>query len=177
MSKKLQILRGQDLQNRIDALNESARLACEALQRVCTQSNPINALASVKFNQLGLDPLDPHRPLNFIEQVNQTFTYLAAFRATKDLFSRHKDIDAFTLNLGNVGGWDIESSSTQQVVAEVFATVDPSNNQKLNNDLKRVVTAPHEFKYVYFICPSIPPGRHSHRLATGNVIVWSLGPP
>jgi len=177
MSKKIQIHRGQDLQHRIDTLNESARLACETLRKACGQANPLDVLAAVKFAQVGLDPLDSTRPLNFIEQVNQTFTCLAAFRATQELFARHQDVEVFTLNLGNVSGWDIESAESSKVVAEVFASVDPSNNQKIGKDLKRVISAPHEFKYVYFMCPSVPRGRFNHRLATGNVIAWSLGTP
>ena len=131
----------------------------------------------MKFGQLGHDPLDPSRRLNLIEQLNQTFTYLAALRGAEFLFRRHQQITALNVNLGNASGWDLETLEDEGVVAEVFAAVTPSNNQKLREDIKKVRKASRQHRYVLFISPDYPEGPVANQLAGGDVFVWSLGPP
>lgn len=129
----------------------------------------------MKFEPLGHDPLDGSRRLNLIEQLNQTFTYLAALRAAEKLFQLHPEAASFVLNLGNVSGWDIESPDDGGIVAEVFAAVTPTNNQKLTADVKKLLSAHHTHRYVFYMCPGIPPGPVQHKLAGEHIRVWSLG--
>ncbi len=139
-------------------------------------SDALRALSRMKFSALGHDPLDPTRRLNLIEQLNQTFTYLAAFKGADFLFNRHPDVNMLTLNLGNVSGWDIETPEGEGIAAEVFAAVTPANNQKLRQDIKKVLAAPQRHRYVLFMSPGRREGPVSHQLAGEQVTVWSLGP-
>lgn len=78
------------------------------------------------------------RQLNLIEQLNQTWTYLVTLGAALYfLFVRHSDVGGFSLNLGTAAGTDIESVAPNQVVAEAFAVVHPSNNRKLAKDQQK----------------------------------------
>ena len=99
-------------------------------------ADPLAALARLKFAQAGCDPLDLNRSLNFVEQLNQSFTSLASLEATRWLFERHPDRGPFHLNLGTAPGADI-ASADGAVAAEVFAATHPDSNDKLRKDVKR----------------------------------------
>lgn len=175
MTKRIKLHREEGTHKRLETLRASAVATHAALERVIAEPDPIRALARMKFEPLGHDPLDGSRRLNLIEQLNQTFTYLASFRAAEVLFQRHPDAAVFTLNLGNVSGWDIESPDAGGIVAEVFAAVTPTNNQKLTADVQKLLLARHSHRYVFYMCPGYPPGKVSHKLAGESVVVWSLG--
>lgn len=83
----------------------------------------------MKFSPVGCDPLDADTPLNLIEQINQTFTYLASAKAVKLLLQLHPELAPFTVNLGTSPGSDIESRTGAALAAEVFAAVNTSNNR------------------------------------------------
>ena len=98
-------------------------------------------LEALKFKQSGRDPLDPTKPLNMIEQLNQTFTYLVSVRAVEFLFEKHPEAAPFRVNLGTAAGSDVESVDGS-VAAEVFAAVAPHNNHKLAKDIAKVRSTP-----------------------------------
>lgn len=135
---------------------EAAELAIQRLQAQIEGRSPLGVLASMKFEQIGADPLDPVRPLNLIEQVNQCFTYLVSLNAVEQLLEWHSEAAPYRMNLGNVPGSDIESHD-RSVIAEVFASVRPSNNRKLQNDIQRAAETEAARKYVFFHAP----GDHS----------------
>ena len=83
--------------------------------------------AKMKFGGIGFDPLDPKRALNIIEQINQSFTYLASFYALEVLFTEYSELAPFRLNLGTAPGSDIESECGE-LAAEVFASVTPTKS-------------------------------------------------
>src|ERR1035437_2926245 len=60
---------------------------------------------------MGWHPIDD-RPLNLIEQTNQTWTYLVTLKALPFLFERHPDAGGFCLNLGTQAGTDITSPTS-----------------------------------------------------------------
>ena len=62
----------------------------------------------MKFTEMAWHPIDD-RPLNLIEQLNQTWTYLVTLKALPFLFERHPAAGGFRLNLGTASGTDIES--------------------------------------------------------------------
>lgn len=131
--------------------------------------HPVQQLAKLKFEPFGHHPLEP-RNLNLIEQLNQTFTYLASAQAVRWLLERHPVSGPYTLNLGTLAGVDVVSADGT-VEAETFAAVDPSNNDKLNADIAKLRARPSVHKYVFYICPTHLPGEG--RL--GDVTVVSLG--
>ncbi|MCG6118663.1 MAG: hypothetical protein MEQ07_10810 [Aquimonas sp.] len=161
------------------ALEHAVATSAErALAQIIELHDPADALRTLwemKFRPIGCDPLDSEAPLNVIEQLNQTFTYIASARAAVMLFQLHPRLAPFTLNLGNIGGSDIESGFSGQLACEVFAAVNTSNNQKLNKDLAKVAATGAEHKYVFFMCPGVAAGRQTRLERLPGVQVWAVG--
>jgi len=129
------------------AASTATRLA-EHLQ----QANALAALAQVKFSPTGCDPLELDRPLNFVEQLNQSFTYLASIEAARWLLERHPDHVPLQLNLGTSPGSDI-ASLDGAIAAEVFAATHPDSNDKLRKDIQKVRTTAASHRYVFYLSP------------------------
>ena len=130
----------------------ASKRAASALRQRLGQGDALDVLRAVKFEKIGHDPLDPNRPLNLIEQVNQTFTALVSVRAVEYLFDHHPEAAPFRLNLGTAPGYDIESLDGS-LAAEVFAATRPDSNNKLKNDIKKVKKSSARHLYVFFHCP------------------------
>ena len=128
--------------------------------------------SKMKFGGIGFDPLDSKRELNIVEQINQSFTYLASFYALEVLFTEYSELAPFRLNLGTAPGSDIESECGE-LAAEVFAAVAPTSNQKLKKDINKVLETDAKLKLVFFMCPNFELGRQP-KLERDNVIVWAL---
>ncbi len=114
---------------------------------------------AMKFDPIGFHPISG-KPLNLIEQVNQTFTVLVTCQAIRKLYELHGTDHSYTVNLGTEGGTDIVSTNGE-IVAEVFAAVNPTNNKKLSKDMSKACTEnPNaEHRYVFFYAPNHPAGR------------------
>lgn len=128
--------------------------------------------SKMKFGGIGFDPLDSNRPLNIIEQINQSFTYLSSFYALEVLFTEYPELAPFRLNLGTAPGSDIESECGG-LAAEVFAAVAPTSNQKLKKDINKVLATDAKLRFVFFMCPNFELGRQL-QLEKEDVIVWAL---
>lgn len=174
MDKTIIIKNIEEINPYIESLRQSAEESMFKLDEISSHSDPLEFLSRIKFEQVGFDPLDTQRPLNFIEQLNQTFTYLASFMAVKLLFKWHVGLTELTLNLGTKSGTDIESSFDGGIAAEVFSAVKPNNNSKLRKDLKKISAFKAFHKYVFFLCPDYEEGPYSNPLEN-DVLVWSLG--
>lgn len=92
-------------------------------------------LRKLKFTQAGYDPLFQHET-NFIEQVNQTFTYLVCLDAVEYLLKEHPT-KRFNVCFGTEAGHDVESEDGS-VICECFAATAPDSNSKLEKDCMRV---------------------------------------
>ena len=134
----------------------------------------VDLIRSLKYEPIGFHPIDL-RPLNLIEQVNQTFTCLAAIKAIEVLFQLHPESAGFRLNMAEQQGSDIESLDGG-IAAEVFAAVKPSNNQKLKKDIEKAGSTNANHKYVFFASPGYTSGRHSEQEDYRNpeVQVWAV---
>jgi hypothetical protein len=137
-----------ELENQVIA---AAKRTVDALRALLSDAEPLHAFSLMKFELSGFHPTDD-RSLNLIEQVNQTFTYLASFQATRWLFKYHPEAAPFRLNLGTASGTDIESIDGS-IAAETFASVNPRNNRKLDSDIDKVGRTSATHKYVFYICP------------------------
>jgi hypothetical protein len=133
-------------------LEEAAAATVARLTCLAGEKSALRVLEALKFEQSGRDPLDPTKPLNLIEQLNQTFTYLVSLRAVELLFQEHEEAAPFRMNLGTAAGSDIESVDGS-VAAEIFAAVAPDNNRKLMKDIAKVRGTQATHKYVFFYCP------------------------
>lgn len=159
----------------IDSIETSAEASMLSIANLAADKDAMSFLYECKFHENGFDPLDCTRSLNFIEQLNQSFTYLVSFRSAEYLFSKHSEVHSLILNLGTSKGFDIEEDEGDTVTAEVFASVNPNNNSKLLRDIFRVATAKTKFKYVFFMAPShsFSEKTFEHRGVEVNVV--SLG--
>lgn len=151
----------------------SAVKAAETLSKLLNSQSPLSVLRKAKFEAIGVDPLSD-RPLNLIEQINQTFTYLASFEATRHLLRLHPEHSPFCLNLGTAGGSDI-SSKDGAVAAEVFAAVGPHSNKKLKKDVEKVANARARHRYVFYSCAGVKPGKVDSLSSHPDVQIISLG--
>jgi hypothetical protein len=164
----------------IDPLLERVRAAAgrttQAIGRLIgSEPDSVEILRKMKFTEMAWHPVDD-RPLNLIEQLNQTWTYLVTLKALPFLFERHPAAGGFQLNLGTASGTDIESVVPKLVAAEVFAAVHPSNNRKLTKDLKKLaLDCPDaQSRYVFFGAPGFRHERQ-HKLETVEGIeVWGI---
>lgn len=158
----------------LDAVEQKVVKAAEkaAAEMRGSDLSGIEYLSGIKFGGFGWRPDNPDERLNLVEQVNQTFTYLVTFRGVRKLYELHPDVQTYRLNLGTKEGSDIEDESRQVVAAEVFAAVDPGNNQKLKKDILKVTKTAARHKYVFFCSPG-----HEPRLieTVGGVAVWTVG--
>jgi hypothetical protein len=121
---------------------------------------PQEAMRRLKFEAVGFHPVED-RPLNAIEQINQTFTYLVALKATEWLLERHPEAGGFMVAPGADASQrlDIMSVEPDLVGAETFAAVDPRNNRKIHKDLAKLAIDPSRFRYSFFYAPGFAPGR------------------
>ena len=175
MRKKITLRSIKDARTRKAALAVSADQTKSRLMTLLERMEPMELLKEIKFGKAGFDPLDADRDLNLIEQLNQTFTYLASFDAAIHVFREHPEITQLTLNLGTQSGSDIESDAAGGIAAEVFAAVTPTNNEKLKKDLAKVSKTNVKHKYVFFACPGYGTGPQSRDPEFPDVQIISLG--
>lgn len=160
----------------------------EQIQKVREDLNELDgdgfeAFIRFKFSDFGYHPVDEHS-WDFIEQLNQTFHCLAVLAGAEILMK----MDWFpkgcglSLELTTGSGIDIRSDPAGVVEAEVFATKNPKNNDKLHKDVKTMAdSSVAKHRYVFFFAPSYHAGpQHDARLnkelkrAGGKVEIWAL---
>lgn len=168
------IATGQEAEALEGSVAASAAMALQNVRSAANGSDAIKVLWQMKVAALGCNPLDAESPLNLIEQLNQTFTYIASARAVKILLAEHPSDAPYKLNLGTTAGSDIESQNGR-IAAEVFAAVNTSNNRKLVKDIEKVRATSAYAKYVFFMCPGISQGRQLTLEKGSDVKIWSVG--
>lgn len=110
--------------------------------------NAMDLIAAFKYDKIAFDPLSGD-PENLIEVINQCQTYLISLKAVEYLLDKHPG-ESFTLNWGNIPGYDI-AAKENKIIAECFAARSYRSNQKLVKDLKRLSEEKGaQFKYEFF---------------------------
>ncbi len=141
----------------LDRLEQQILRAVDAtaasLKRLLDVETSLATFARLKFTEAGHDPLNIDRPLNMIEQLNQTFTYLASVAAARWLLLHHPTCAPLVLNLGTAPGFDIQSECGQ-FVAETFAVTHPHSNDKLRKDVAKMQTTVAKHRFVFYFSPS-----------------------
>ena len=144
----------------ISALEKKVRAAIRktvsALGGLIDNSKPFNLFYAMKFEPVGYDPLEPERPLNLIEQINQSFSYLVTLRGAAYLLRKHPTAVPFMLNFGTAPGPDIVSAD-RSVMAEAFAATRTDSNRKLRKDIEKMRARAAGHKYVFFYTHEAPP--------------------
>jgi hypothetical protein len=125
-----------DSKEQVDKLRESiVRTTDTKLKELWQSGNGIDFLRKIKFEPCGYDPLFEHGT-NFIEQTNQTFTYLVCLAAVEILLSKHP-LHRFVVNFGTESGYDVISED-ESIICECFAATTPDSNNKLEHDMLKV---------------------------------------
>jgi hypothetical protein len=160
-----------------DNLMEMVRAsAARAQQWMASQSgDPLDLLRRMKFDPIGFHPLED-RPLNLIEQINQTWTFAVAIAAARQLLNLHPDVSGFRLAPGAHASLelDIMSEEAGYVGAETFAAVNPRNNGKLAADLVKLASRMERYKYVFFMSPLFPGNERRPQFERNGIEVWSV---
>lgn len=160
----------------VDRVRAAAARTVQAITRLtAAEPDVLEVLRQMKFSTIAWHPLDD-QPLNLIEQVNQTWTYLVTLRALPFLFSRHPEACGFQLNLGTASGSDIVSVMPNAVAAEVFAAVHPMNNGKTMKDLRNLAQdcPGAAARYVFFAAPGYKHDRHPKLERVPGIEVWGI---
>lgn len=157
-------------------VREAARYAQEWI--VAETGDPLNLLRQMKFKPVGIHPVDHDRPdrLNLVEQINQTWTYVAAIAAARQLLALHPDAGGFRLAPGAHAALplDIMSEKEGLVGAETFAAVSPRNNAKLEKDLQKLKGRSESHRYVFFMSPQFPGNERRPQFERDGIQVWSV---
>lgn len=137
--------------------------------------DPLDLLRRMKFETVGFHPIQGY-PLNCIEQINQSWTYVVALAATRHLLELHPEADGYVLAPGAHAAIDLDIMSEVPglVGAETFAVVDPRNNDKLEQDLKKLAVRTERHRYIFFMSPRYPGLKRLPKLERDNVQVWSV---
>ncbi len=172
----IQITSVKDLDELILSIRASAQRTVRSLNAIlANEADSLQVLRLMKFSGVGHHPTED-RALNVIEQINQTFTYLASAEAARWVMQRHPEIQGLRLNLGTHRGFDLESLDSKLLVAEVFAATHPHSNDKVRKDVTRLVEQaagiPH--RYVFFSCPEFKTLSRQSAFERDGVEVWSL---
>jgi hypothetical protein len=165
-----------DLDALVNSIRSSAQRTVRRLKEVmASETEGLQVLRLMKFSGVGHHPTED-RPLNIIEQINQTFTYLASADAARWVLQHHPEVKGLRLNLGTHRGFDLESLEPNMVVAEVFAATHPHSNDKVRKDVRRLVEQAPEIphRYVFFSCPEFKTLSRQSAFERDGVQVWSL---
>jgi hypothetical protein len=132
-------------------------------------------LRAMKFETVGFHPIN-HRPINVVEQINQTWTFTAALTAARQLLALQPDAGGFRLAPGAQAALPLGIMSEQEglVGVEVFAAVGPHSNHKLANDLDKLKGRPEKHRYGYFMSPRFPGNKRQFELERDGIQVWSV---
>lgn len=160
---------------------ESGHQVLRSFQAGASAEESLSMLWALKAGSGGLDPIDSTRPLNFIEQLNQSFTYLATARAAKWLLEHHPELGPFLVNLGTSSGPDIAcKADPKRLHGEVFAAAKITNNRKLMRDIAYLKRHGSQIQYAFFMAPGHEPGLQpamQARFAADGVRVVALQAP
>lgn len=132
----------------------------------------------LRFGTSGCHPVSG-RPLNPIEQINESWTFLVALEATRWLLQQHPESDGFLIAPGAhmAQPLDIMSVKPGLVGAETFAAVRVSNNNKLRRDIEKLQSRTELHRYVMFASPlhQYPETTRLHkRERCASVQVWAV---
>ncbi len=170
--KRQEISNLYDLDRLEGRILRSVETSVATLKRLLESGDSIGLFAKLKFIDVGIDPLNENRPLNLVEQLNQTFTYLASIVGARWLASRHPESLPLTLNLGTSPGFDIQSGCGK-FIAETFAVTHPNSNDKLRKDVDRLENHKlAEHRFVFYLSPV-----EARQLGTTDVTIIRLDHP
>lgn len=127
----------------------SASRACATLSALLSSEPPLEVFRAMKFRRVGFVPTDAERPANLMQQVHQTFAFVAAIRGVEQLLRWHPDHAPYRVDV-SAGAEPNIVSVDGQVVAETLAIISPVNNNKLKSDVDRMRASSARHRYVFY---------------------------
>lgn len=129
-------------------IRNNLQKCAEMIKELIEKEDASSFFEKSKYEKIVIDPLT-EEPENLIEVINQCQTYLVSLAGAEYLVSKFSGT-SFTINLGNVSGYDIESEDGS-IIAECFAATSYKSNGKLVKDLKRLSENQNvAYKYEFF---------------------------
>jgi hypothetical protein len=176
-SASIRIANAADVDQWLGKILQSAARTV-AYMRAFADDDPLTALYGLKFEKVGSHPVD-HRPLNVIEQINQTWTFVTALEAARLLLEWHPEVGPLLLAPGAHASQplDIMSEIPNLIGAETFAATTPESNAKIARDLKKMASRPENFRYIFFMSPRHREHSRIEKYCRDGVIVCSVQVP
>lgn len=152
MKKRITITSSAQLrQMKKDVLEQAGKVA-DQLRTLFADSSPFDALAKLRFQRTVEDEVFNEK-MNFIEYLNQTFTYLVCLYAGQSLKETYPGKEII-INFGNQPGIDVFTSD-ESVACECFAATTVKSNGKLKAEVERLSKMQgYQYKYVFFYTQS-----------------------
>lgn len=148
MEKSVLIRNKEDLKHYREQIKMNLNLGFKNLIHLIETDDVLNVFQKMKFEKIVIEPLTGE-PENLLEVVNQCHTYLVSIMGMEYLLEIFPDT-SFTINFGNVSGYDIESEDGR-IIAECFAATSYRSNGKLAADLIRLAENENaKYKYEFF---------------------------
>ena len=149
MTEQIIVSNAYELANYRNIITNNIEKSVLVLKKILESESPLDAFGRMKFDKIAIEPISGKEE-NIIEVINQLQTYMVSIMATEYLLAEFSD-KSFTINLGNIPGYDIESSDGE-IIAECFAATSYRSNGKLSADLKRLhnnTSAKHKYEFFY----------------------------
>jgi hypothetical protein len=164
-----------DVKHHMDLVRASALRVHNVIAAMT--GDPLDMLRRMKFEPIGYHPIED-RPLNLVEQINQTWTFAVALAAARQLLTLYpvEVSGGFNLAPGAHAALELDIMSEVEglVAAETFAVVKLNNNDKLKDDLVKLAARQETHRYVFFMCPDHPGNERRPKLERFGVQVWSV---
>jgi hypothetical protein len=169
----LEVTTSEDVDRYMGLIRASAAYAHDWI--AAFKGDPLDFLRDLKFSPVGRHPIED-RPLNLVEQINQTWTYAVALEAARKLIELHPEAGGFRVAPGAHMSipLDIMSVVEGYAGAETFAAVHPRNNRKLDLDRMKMTQQSELHRYVFFASPAYPNTQRLKEFEVPGVQVWSI---
>jgi hypothetical protein len=173
-STSIRIVTEADVDHWLDTITQSARSTVRVIGEFSLEA-PLDALYGLKFEQIGFHPVD-HRPLNVVEQINQTWTFVTALEAARLLLQWHPEVGPLLLAPGAHASQplDIMSEAPNLIGAETFAALAPENNKKIARDLVKMAKRLEKHRYIFFMSPRYREHSRVEKYCREGVVVCSV---
>ena len=173
----LQITSIKELDQAVLMVRAAGERTVRALRDLlANEGDSFQVLRLLKFSERARAP-GGERPLNLIEQVNQTLTSLARLQAARWVLRHHPELllQGLRIQHGPHVGFDMQSVEVGLLAAEVFAASHPARHERLRQDVARLGGSPDVLhRYVFFSCPGFALGRQTELETVPGIEVWSL---
>ena len=149
MTEQIIVSNAYELANYRNIITNNIEKSVLVLKKILESESPLDAFGRMKFDKIAIEPISGKEE-NIIEVTNQLQTYMVSIMTTEYLLAEFPD-QSFTINLGNIPGYDIESSDGE-IIAECFAATSYRSNGKLSADLKRLhnnTSAKRKYEFFY----------------------------